>query len=505
VIEMRYNDTGDNKETYGYGLTWSFHVNAQGHYTATSRDATGLITNLIEYSTHNPAPGGPIKTKTELDVDDRTQYVYDEYVNTWQTVSDSFGRPVVVSDPDSGTEVREYYDSGELKAITNALNERTELEYDKLGRLVKKTTRKGIAGEQVTTFTYDQPRATYFNVGFLTRMNDSAGYREDDYDALGRAAKTVRNLDSQNHAFEFSYNAAGLRSSIEFPDNDIISSTYDGGGLLETETGTIQSSEYDAAGRLKTRNFLNGVVSTYQYSTTRGWVETIDTVKNSTVIQDLTYTYFPDAMVQSIASARPGDTWSWTYTYDDLNRLLTATNSNPALSQSFTYNDIGNMTSNSAIGSYSYPSSGTPRPHAVSSAGTRGYCYNAVGQMTSRNGTPGTCSSGTQIQWNGDGKPSSIGSTTFVYDGLGVRLKKTTGGQTTRYLGGDYEIANDGTITKYLQVGNGCERRRSPWAEAYSFRRPIRRNRKSSGIEGLDRREGGGDAARLPECEVLRP
>jgi RHS repeat-associated protein len=171
------------------------------------------------------------------------------------------------------------------------------------------------------------------------------------------------------------------------------------------------------------------------------------------VIQDLTYTYFPDAMVQSIASARPGDTWSWTYTYDDLNRLLTATNSNPALSQSFTYNDIGNMMSNSAIGSYSYPSSGTPKPHAVSSAGTRGYCYNAIGQMTSRNGTPGTCSSGTQIQWNGDGKPSSVGSTVFVYDGVGVRLKKTTGSTTTRYLGGDYEIAPNGTITKYLQGG----------------------------------------------------
>ncbi|MGH9318471.1 MAG: RHS repeat domain-containing protein, partial [Vicinamibacteria bacterium] len=60
---------------------------------------------------------------------------------------------------------------------------------------------------------------------------------------------------------------------------------------------------------------------------------------------------------------------------------------------------------------------------------------------------------GTVIQWNGDGKPSSIGSTSFVYDGLGVRLKKTTGSQTTRYLGGDYEIGPAGVITKYLQGG----------------------------------------------------
>jgi RHS repeat-associated protein len=65
--------------------------------------------------------------------------------------------------------------------------------------------------------------------------------------------------------------------------------------------------------------------------------------------------------------------------------------------------------------------------------------------MTSRNGTV--------IQWNGDGKPSSIGSVGFTYDGVGVRLKKVSGGQTTRYLGGDYEIAPDGTVTKYLRGG----------------------------------------------------
>jgi RHS repeat-associated protein len=72
--------------------------------------------------------------------------------------------------------------------------------------------------------------------------------------------------------------------------------------------------------------------------------------------------------------------------------------------------------------------------------------------MTSRNGTIGQCN-GTQILWNGDGKPSSIGNVAFVYDGVGTRLKKTSGGQTTRYLGGDYEIAPDGTVTKYLVGG----------------------------------------------------
>jgi RHS repeat-associated protein len=85
------------------------------------------------------------------------------------------------------------------------------------------------------------------------------------------------------------------------------------------------------------------------------------------------------------------------------------------------------------------------RPHAVSTAGARSYQYNAVGQMTSRNGTV--------IQWNGDGKPSLVGNVGFTYDGLGERLKKVSGGQTTRYIGGNYEIAPEGTVTKYLHGG----------------------------------------------------
>lgn len=46
-------------------------------------------------------------------------------------------------------------------------------------------------------------------------------------------------------------------------------------GNLVTETGTIMASTYDVAGRLKTRSFTGSVVSTYNYSPARGWVESI--------------------------------------------------------------------------------------------------------------------------------------------------------------------------------------------------------------------------------------
>jgi RHS repeat-associated protein len=164
----------------------------------------------------------------------------------------------------------------------------------------------------------------------------------------------------------------------------------------------------------------------------------------TSVHQNLVYTYYPDGMIQTVTS--PHSMESWSYAYDDLNRLLSGTNvDTPSLTQSFTYNEIGNITYNSQIGTYTYPNPATARPHAVSTAGARSHQYDAIGQMTSRNGTV--------IQWNGDGKPSSIGNVGFTYDGVGERLKKVSGGQTTRYIGGDYEIAPDGTVTKYLVGG----------------------------------------------------
>ena len=72
---------------------------------------------------------------------------------------------------------------------------------------------------------------------------------------------------------------------------------------LQTETGTIASSIYDAAGRPTSRTFANGVTTTLTYSATRGWLENIQTLKDSTTYQDLTYTYEPDGLIQSITRA----------------------------------------------------------------------------------------------------------------------------------------------------------------------------------------------------------
>jgi len=66
----------------------------------------------------------------------------------------SLGQVIALSDADSGMEIREYDDAGELPATANAVAERTELSCDLLRRLTQQKTRAGNPGEEVTSFTY---------------------------------------------------------------------------------------------------------------------------------------------------------------------------------------------------------------------------------------------------------------------------------------------------------------------------------------------------------------
>ena len=139
------------------------------------------------------------------------------------------------------------------------------------------------------------------------------------------------------------------------------------------------------------------------------------------------------------------------YTYDDLDRLLTAS---VPTGESFAYDTIGNMTSKAGT-TLDY---GTTAPkHAVKSHGSTTYTYDANGSMTAR---------GTQtIKYDPEQRPILVqDGTSFhraAYDGDGVRRKRDDSNGTVHYLGG-YERKLAGgssspeTITKYYSASLGA-------------------------------------------------
>ena len=95
------------------------------------------------------------------------------------------------------------------------------------------------------------------------------------------------------------------------------------------------------------------------YSATRGWLTHIQTASDKATIQDLVYTRDSSSLITGIDSPHPNETWR--YTYDALKRLISAENiTDPGWDQQFEYNEIGNMTYNSQIGTYTYPDPGHP-------------------------------------------------------------------------------------------------------------------------------------------------
>src|SRR5262249_2496315 len=147
---------------------------------------------------------------------------------------------------------------------------------------------------------------------------------------------------------------------------------------------------------------------------------------------------------------------AWSYRYDDLHRLTEALSRTSATdTQTFSYDDTGNLTAQTAAGwsaggnrgSYIYPAPGpsSVRPHAVTTAAVNTYTYDTNGTMAS--------GAGRTMAWDGLNRPVEVGDTRYAYDGLGARIKRIEGGQTTIYLGDGYEIAPSGVVTKYVNLG----------------------------------------------------
>src|SRR6185503_15842031 len=128
------------------------------------------------------------------------------------------------------------------------------------------------------------------------------------------------------------------------------------------------------------------------------------------------------------------------------------------LVKTFTYSAIGNLTAKSDVGTYTYPATGQPRPHAVTSisggAINTTFTYDVKGNMTAGNGLT--------ISYASYNKPTSItrGTTTigFSHDPEHQRYQQTAPRGTTLYLGAAEKFTGSGGAvrwTNYLMAAGG--------------------------------------------------
>jgi RHS repeat-associated protein len=441
---------GPNSNCNGCGV-WSVTLlDPLGHKETDWHDAHGNQTRHDEYV------GGAWSSATySYDLLNHLATSTDPAGNVITYTTDSLGRIVGLNDPDKGPWTYTYDASGNVLTETDALvTQVVSYAYDALDRLTSKTT----SGDGNTfTWAYDQAQTGYYNVGKLTAKSDPYGSETFSYDNVGKLVSTTRTTDGVSYPFTYSFDNAGRLLTESYPDGDSVGTLgYDAAGELTSVPNLVTSVTYDAMKRISSIVNANGTTQSFTYDPNRLWLTSVTTTNGSTNLQALTYGFDADGNRTSVTSNSSNATEeSWTYAYDELHRVISATDtSNSAYSQSFTYDAMGNIVSNSRVGSYTYPTqgAGSVRPHAVTSAGGNSYGYDANGQMTSR--------AGVALTWNGDHKLSNDGSNAYYYGGDRDLLKLVNAGNTTRYVGDDFEVSPSGVQNKYIlglavRVGTG--------------------------------------------------
>jgi RHS repeat-associated protein len=408
-------------------------IDADGHRKRETRDALGRLVKVEEYmgitytSCPTDVPTPYIWTDYEYDVLGNlvTVKVHGSSVNTTEMKYDSLGRKYDMQDPDMGHWTYKHDVNGNLWKQTdaNANPVTITFDYDELNRVKKKVYPTGTNVE----YTYDDPTSAY-PVGRLTKMTDASGTTTYNYDLMGRPASVKKRVDGVDYTITAGYEN-GRVASVTYPgpDGDIVRYSYGTGGELSAvRNGALTyayavypAQDYTALMQPKTVINGNGVSTVYDFYPENSRLKNITTSTSAEQLLNLTYEYTDGGNVKSIA--------------DNLNPNISSM-AVPGLELTYLYEG--------------------PKPHAVTSS-SDGITYEYDDNNANGNGNM-TFDGVRRINYDYDNMPqsmvTSLGTTTFVYDGAGARVKKTGPNGEMVYIGKLYEC-KEGTCTKYIYAG----------------------------------------------------
>ncbi len=248
--------------------------------------------------------------------------------NTWFTYDD-IAQITEEKSTARGLTSYQYDKAGNLIKQTNARGNMTQYSYDALNRLTKQIYTNDTSLN--ADFIYDQAATGFYNIGFLTTVNDPSGKTQYNYNNQGLVAQQKNQL------------------------------TLDGVPLGTQQTTTYT---YDKAGRVLTTNL--GTLSLSYTRNAGGQVMAVTMIKagtNTVLANNITYSPFAENIT--------GLTWG--------NGLTLARNYN--LDGQITQQKVGTVTIN-----YQYDLNGNITQMADSQFGTTNYQYNDLNRLTQEQG-----------------------------------------------------------------------------------------------------------------------
>ena len=401
-------DQYNNKksETDNLGRQTLYDYDAEQHLVKVT-DALGRETTTAYFANGLP------QTVTDAK-GNATSFTYDSYGypatatnaenETMTFTYDIAGRKLTEKDPQNHQTTYTYNARDEVLTVTNPLNEVTTTVYDSSGRTQTVTD----AENHTTTYAYDNTRNA-----LKTTTDAKNGVVTFTLDALGNLANVK---DALNHQTTFTYDQFNRRITVKDANNKTTTTVY-------TDSGRVWKVT-DANGQLTTNTYnAEYDLTNVSFADTKTIANTFDGVGNRLTMTDWTGTT--------------------TYTYDALNRVLTATN--PA-GQTITYgyDEVGNETSITYPGNLTVTSTydKAKRLKSVTDWNNRvtNYSYDTDGRMgsfTLPNGVVATM--GYDAASRANHIDHTIGATTiaafdYTFDHVGNRKTKVSATGTESYV-----------------------------------------------------------------------
>ncbi len=505
VTTTRYPDGKNEKNTYGISGQYltTLTTDRNGEPKTAYKDIRGRIRAIAENAGTTAYEYNPMGEITA---------VIDSKTNRTSITYDNFGRRTSINNPDTGLVSYAYDAAGNLvrKVTPNQLKRGAFTSYrytfNRLDRIDYKDMPSVI-------YTYGSPGAGNNRAGRIVTVENGNMKEERSYGKMGETVKTVRSIKQANswtsYEMKYAWDNLGRMTQLIYPDGEILSYTYNRGGLLKAAIGRskektetyVKEILYDEFGHRTKVEYGNGIKSEYTYDPLNHRLNTLTTKgADNKTYQNLTYEY--DAVGNIITRTNNGfvttdkteKTATQTYGYDNMHRLInsTGTYSNESwipfnttrtneYTNQFKYDNIGNITEKNQTHRAKYADTGKTatieettytlkytygaKPHAVTSDGAingadkldqpRTYSYDDNGNMiawsekgTGRNRT---------MAWDEENRLTKVTDasiTEFKYDDTGMRISKKGNSGEVLYVNPNYTIRDGGIISKHVFAGN---------------------------------------------------
>lgn len=370
---------------------------------------------------------------------------------------DRLGRLLIQNDPDHGIYTYTYDALGqklsEISPKLAAASQSIFYQYDLLGRMTSRTEPEG-----TTNWTYDNTTGGNLGVGQLASESQSGYSRSYAYGSgnYGRLTSSTSAIGSSAYTTSLTYDALGRIATQQYPsgaNNFNVEYTYNALGYQERVQalgGSVfyQLLDTDASGRVSVEWMGDGSTSTKSYAANSDRLTDQQSSIGALDIQHFSYSYDSAGSMTSRGDLVHSLTES--FTFDNLDRMTSAQVAG-ATAATYGFDVVGNITEKSDVGDpYLYTSAAV---HAVTQitagATTQSLSYDSNGNLANGTDVP-------TITWSSYNKPTQLtkGSNTytFAYGPDRKRYKKTHNGDTTTYVGGNFEIIDKPGTIEYRSI-----------------------------------------------------